>query len=51
MKLGFPILIWPRMLEMKRSAVAIAVGGGFAAWILAVALMATTILPMPEVVM
>jgi hypothetical protein len=48
MFLGFPILFWPRIMDISWQRAALAVVGGFAIWVAAIAILAPFIVTMPD---
>ena len=48
MFLGFPILFWPRIMEISRQRAAVALLGGLAIWIAVLAVLSPLIVDMPD---
>jgi hypothetical protein len=48
MFLGFPILFWPRIVDVSWQRTAVALAGGLAIWIAAIAILAPLIVEMPQ---
>ncbi|MFZ1105249.1 MAG: hypothetical protein WAN86_20765 [Hyphomicrobiaceae bacterium] len=48
MLLGFPILFWPRIVDVSWRRTAVALAGGLAIWIAAIAILAPLIVDMPN---
>ncbi len=48
MFLGFPVFFWPKLMDISRLRVAVAMTGGLAIWIVMLAVLAPMIVKMPE---